>query len=63
MTEGRKFGFGECRNVSNWTEETMIVGLGIFGWLVCDSFFLSKKNRTDRCLKEGLLCSCGRDSK
>ena len=31
MTEGREFGFGEDSEVFNWSEETIIVGLGIFG--------------------------------
>ena len=43
MNDGRKFG-GEHRKVFNWTEETMIVGLGIFGWLVCNNpFFKFRK--------------------
>ena len=37
MTEGREFGLGEYRKVFDWTEETMIVGLGI--WLVSRTDF------------------------
>ena len=33
MSEGGEFCFGEYGKVFDWTEETMVVGMGIF-WLV-----------------------------
>ena len=39
MTEGRKFGFREYGKVFNWTEKTMIVGLGIFCWYISRTNF------------------------
>lgn len=62
MTERCKLGFREYGKVFNWTEETLIVGLGVCGLVehisCCFIIISVVKKRTDWSLEESILRLC-----